>query len=78
MNKINVSPAIIAAGIAGAGIGTATGFMTKGERLEEQGASIGQQFGGSLVGGLGGGLVGTGIGVGVSGTAVALKNILGK
>lgn len=78
MAKANIPPAIIAAGIAGAGIGTATGFMTKGEKLENQGASTFQQFTGSTVGGLSGGLIGTGIGVGVGGTAVALKKILGK
>lgn len=71
-------PSMIAAGIAGNGIGTAIGFMTKGETLENQGATVGQQFGGSLIGGFSGGLVGTGIGLGVSGTAVALKKILKK
>lgn len=75
---MNVNPAIVAASIAGAGIGTATGFMVKGEKLENQGASINQQLGGSLVGGLEGALIGTGIGAGVSGTAVALRSILRK
>ena len=77
MQKI-LPPSMVAAGIAGAGIGVATGFMTKGEELENQGATIMQQFGGSVVGGLGGGLAGAGIGLGVSVTAVALKHILKK
>lgn len=75
---MNVNPGIIAAGIAGGGIGTAVGFMTKGEELENAGASEFQQLTGSTVGGLQKGAIGAGIGVGVSGTAIALKKILGK
>ena len=76
--KVNIPPAIIASAIAGGGIGTAAGFMTKGEELENRGASEFKQLTGSLSGGFSGGIVGAGIGVGVSGTAVALKKILGK
>jgi hypothetical protein len=71
-------PSMVAAGIAGAGIGVAAGFMTKGETLENQGASPMQQLGGGIAGGIGGGVAGAGIGIGVSGTAVALKHILKK
>ena len=77
MQKI-LPPSMVAAGIAGVGIGTAAGFLTKSEELENQGASVGSQVGGSLVNGLGTGVAGAGIGLGVSGTAVALKHILGK
>lgn len=76
--KANVSPALIAAGIAGGGIGTAVGFMTKGEELENMGASEMKQLTGSTVGGITHGIAGAGIGVGVSGTAIAIKKILGK
>ena len=71
-------PGVIAATIAGSSIGFATGIMRKGEQLENQGATLGQQFGGSLVGGVTSGLTGAGIGLGVSSTAVALKSILKK
>jgi hypothetical protein len=71
-------PSMIAAGIAGGGIGTATGFLVRGENLENQGATTGQQFGGSLIGGLSGGLIGGGVGLGVSGTTMALKKVLKK
>lgn len=71
-------PSMVAAGIAGAGIGVAAGFMNKGEQLENQGATSMQQLGGGIAGGLGGGIAGAGIGLGVSGTAVALKHILKK
>lgn len=73
---MKVNPAIIAATIAGGGIGTAAGFMTKGERAEEAGASNLQQLGQSTIGGLSGGIVGTGIGAGIGGTAVALSNLM--
>jgi hypothetical protein len=76
--NFNISPAIIAATIAGSGIGSAVGFMSKGEQAENQGASTSAQFKQSSFGGLSGGFVGAGIGLGVSGTAVALKKILGK
>lgn len=75
---MNIHPGLIAAGIAGGSIGTAAGFMTKGEELENQGASGWQQVKGSTIGGVQRGIVGTGIGVGVAGTAIALKKILGK
>jgi hypothetical protein len=78
MSNPNINPAIIAAGIARAGIGSAVGFMTKGEELERQGAGFGRQLGGSLAGGFKTGLIGTGIGIGVGGTGVALRKILGK
>lgn len=77
MNKI-MTPGMIAATIAGGGIGTAAGFMSKGEELENAGASEFKQTVGSVGGGLKGGLVGAGIGVGTAGTIVALRNILGK
>lgn len=71
-------PAMIAAMIAGGGIGTAAGFMTAGERLEEQGAPVSKQLTGGVGNGIKDGIIGTGIGAGVSGTALALKSILRK
>ena len=71
-------PGMIAATIAGSSIGFATGVIRKGEQLENQGATLGQQFGGSIVGGITSGLTGAGIGLGTSGTIVALKSILKK
>lgn len=76
--KVNVPPAIIAAGIAGGGIGTGIGFMTRGEELENMGASEWQQLKGSTISGITHGVAGTGIGVGVAGTAMALRKVLGK
>lgn len=76
--KANIPPAIIAAGIAGGSIGTAAGFMTRGEALENVGASGWQQLGGATVSGITHGVAGAGIGVGVAGTAMAIKKILGK
>lgn len=77
MNKI-ISPALIAAGIAGGGIGTGVGFLSEGERLEKQGATGWEQFTGSIGDGIVGGLGGTAIGVGSASTVMALKKILGK
>ena len=71
-------PAMIAAMIAGGGIGTAAGFMTAGERLEEQGAPISNQLTGGIGYGIKDGIIGAGIGAGVSGTAIALKQIFRK
>lgn len=71
-------PAMIAAMIAGGGIGTAAGFMTAGERLEEQGTPVSKQLTGGVGNGIKDGIIGTGIGAGVSGTALALKSILRK
>ncbi len=71
-------PAMVAAMIAGGGIGTAAGFMTAGERLEEQGAPVSKQLTGGVGNGIKDGIIGTGIGAGVSGTALALKSILRK
>ena len=76
--NIKQYPGIIAATIAGGGIGLATGAMTRGERSEERGDSGLQQTGQFLYGGIAGGIVGAGIGVGVGGTASALKHILRK
>lgn len=76
--KANIPPAIIAASIAGGGIGTAAGFMTRGEELENVGASGLQQLSGATVSGITHGVAGVGIGIGVAGTAMALKKILGK
>lgn len=73
-----IPPAMIAAMIAGGGIGTAAGFMTAGERLEEQGAPISKQLTGGISNGIKDSLIGTGIGAGVSGTAIALKQIFRK
>ena len=73
-----IPPAMIAAMIAGGGIGTAAGFMTAGERLEEQGAPVSKQLTGGIGNGIKDGLIGTGIGAGVSGTAYALKTIFRK
>lgn len=78
MSNFSINPAIIAASIAGTGIGGAVGFMSKGEQLENQGASFGRQLGGSLAGGFKSSLIGAGIGAGVGGTGVALRKILGK
>ena len=74
----NTSSALIAAGIAGGSIGTGIGFLTKGEELEEQGATYWQQFTGAIGGGIKTGIGGTAIGVGSAGTIMALKKILGK
>ena len=71
-------PGIIAATIAGSGIGLATGAMIRGERSEEHGDSGLQQTGQFLYGGITGGIIGTGIGAGIGGTASVLKYILGK
>ena len=71
-------PAMIAAMIAGGGIGTAAGFMTAGERLEEQGAPVSKQLTGGIGNGIKDSLIGTGIGAGISGTAIALKQIFRK
>ena len=76
--NIKQYPGIIAATIAGGGIGLATGAMTRGERSEERGDSGLQQTGQFLYGGITGEIVGAGIGVGVGGTASALKHILRK
>ena len=76
--KINTTPALVAAGIAGAGFGTTIGFLKKGEELEEQGGSLFKQVAGATVGGVTSGVVGAGIGVGTAGTVVALAKILGK
>jgi hypothetical protein len=76
--KVNMPPAMIAATIAGGGLGVASGFMVKGEESENRGASTLQQLGDSVAGGISYGVTGAGIGIGVSGTAVALKKILGK
>ena len=73
-----IPPSIIAAMVAGGGIGTAAGFMTAGERLEEQGAPVSKQLTGGIGNGIKDGLIGTGIGAGVSGTAYALKTIFRK
>ena len=71
-------PGIIAATIAGSGIGFATGAMSKGEQSEERGDSGLKQTGQFLYGGVTGGAIGTGIGIGIGGTAAALKHILRK
>ena len=73
-----IPPSIIAAMVAGGGIGTAAGFMTAGERLEEQGAPVSKQLTGGIGNGIKDGLIGTGIGAGISGTAYALKQIFRK
>lgn len=73
-----IPPAMIAAMVAGGGIGTAAGFMTAGERLEEQGAPVSKQLTGGIGNGIKDSLIGTGIGAGVSGTAIALKQIFRK
>lgn len=73
-----IPPSIIAAMVAGGGIGTAAGFMTAGERLEEQGAPVSKQLTGVIGNGVKDGIIGVGIGAGVSGTAIALKQIFRK
>ena len=75
---MNINPAIIAASIAGGGIGTAAGVMIKGEQLEHQGASNLEQMTRIIPNGLQGGIIGAGIGAGASGTAVALRAIFRK
>lgn len=76
--NIKQYPGIIAATIAGSGIGMSVGAMTRGEQSEERGDSGLQQTGQFLYGGITGGIIGTGIGAGIGGTASALKHILGK
>ena len=71
-------PGIVAASIASGTIGSAIGFMTKGEELENQGATTLKQTTGAIGGGLYGGAIGAGIGAGLGGTALALKKVLGK
>lgn len=71
-------PGIIAATIAGGGIGLSIGAMSKGEQSEERGDSGFQQTGQFLYGGVIGGGIGAGVGVGIGGTASALKHILRK
>lgn len=73
-----IPPSVIAAMVAGGGIGTAAGFMTAGERLEEQSAPISNQLTGGIGNGIKDGLIGTGIGAGISGTAIALKQVFRK
>ena len=73
-----IPPAMIAAMVAGGGIGTAAGFMTAGERLEEQGAPVSKQLTGGIGNGIKDSLIGTGIGAGISGTAIALKQVFRK
>lgn len=73
---MKVNPSIVAASIAGGGIGLATNFMVKGEQSENRGDTLIQQFGHSTIGGLSGGIVGAGIGAGVSGTAIALSKVM--
>ena len=73
-----ILPSVIAAMVAGGGIGTAAGFMTAGERLEEQGALVSKQLTEGIGNGIKDGLIGTGIGAGISGTAIALKQIFRK
>ncbi len=76
--KANIPPSLIAASIAGGGIGVAAGVMSRGEKLEKQGASDGRVIMGSIGGGITYGIAGTGIGAGVAGTTIALRKILGK
>ena len=76
--NIKQHPGMIAAAIAGGGIGMSVGAMAKGETSEERGDSGLQQTGQFLYGGITGGIVGTSIGIGIGGTASALKHILGK
>ena len=76
--NIKQYPGIIAATIAGGGVGLATGAMTRGERSEERGDSGFQQTGQFLYGGVIGGGIGAGVGIGIGGTASALKHILRK
>jgi hypothetical protein len=71
-------PGLIAASIAGGGIGVAAGVMNKGEQLENYGASDGRVIMGSITGGITYGLAGAGIGIGTAGTVMALRKILGK
>lgn len=77
MNKSKY-PEIVAATIAGVGIGSVTNAMIKGERSEQEGDSDMKQIGNFALGGLSGGIIGGGIGLGVGGTAHALKQILRK
>jgi hypothetical protein len=73
---MSVNPSIIAATIAGGGIGTAVGVMTKAEQLEERGASGVDQVFQPMKSGLKTGIIGSGIGAGASGVAIALAGIL--
>lgn len=64
--------------IAGGSFGTAAGFMTKGEQLEEQGVSDIKQIVGGVTHGLLTGAVGVGVGAGSVAVASALRGILKK
>lgn len=77
MNKL-LPHGVIAATIAGASIGTASGFMVKGEQLEEQGAGELKQLTGSIGQGVQSGLIGTGIGLGAGEVVNALSSLMRK
>lgn len=71
-------PGIVAAAIAGAGIGGVAGFMKSGEYAEEHGSSEWQQVTSSVSGILPGAAKGAMIGGIPAGTVAALKYVLGK
>ena len=76
--NIQKPPHLVASMIAGSGFGFAGGLMTKGEELENSGASEIQQIAGSISGGLKTGITGAAIGAGVSGTVGVLNTLLRK
>lgn len=64
--------------IAGGALGTAGGFMTRGEELENQGATDLKQVTGGLTHGMFTGAIGVGVGAGSVAVASALRGIFKK
>ena len=75
---MQIHPILKSALAVGGLSGTAYGFMTQGENLEAQGATVSQQAIGSLGTGLKDGLIGATATGTVAGTGLALAKILGK
>lgn len=75
---ILTSPKVVAAAIAGGGIGLVGGAMISGQQAEEAGAPLSQQALSTLSGGASAGLTGTAIGFGGSVALTAAKQILRK
>lgn len=72
------SPGVVAATIAGGGIGLVGGAMIAGQQAEEAGSPLSQQATASFRGGVSAGMTGTAIGFGGSVALSAAKSILGK
>lgn len=71
-------PLVVAATIAGGGIGGIGDFMVEGEKSEDNGDGFVGQLGSSTTGFVKGGIKGTMIGGATTGTVAALRHILGK